>query len=140
MTGTIALSPLMRASLNGGAVPVQTIGRDVTEGPLLHGHGIDSAYVETVWLPVIGPTAWCMARHLRRRLETAATNTVVLGFDATLHEFGAAVGVKAPVAAKAIQRLARFGLVVIDDRAVRVPLRWPDVPPMLLWRRHKEVS
>lgn len=77
-----------------------------------------SAYVEGVWLPVLGPTAtW-----LLRRLVAVSTGTATF-HEIDLAKLGQAVGLsfssrRADRVLEAIGRLERFGVAVIDGTGV----------------------
>jgi hypothetical protein len=78
---------------------------------LAHGRfGPDDAYVEAVWLPVLGPASFVVWR----RLAVDATSTP--GFDTSLERLAAAAGLGSARGtqsgiARALRRLERFGLL-----------------------------
>jgi hypothetical protein len=78
---------------------------------LAHGRfGPDDAYVEFVWLPVLGPASFVVWRRLAR--DAAAT----AGFDTSLERLAGAAGLGSARGsqsgvARALRRLERFGLV-----------------------------
>ena len=78
---------------------------------LAHGRfGPDDAYVEAVWLPVLGPASFVVWRRLAR--DAASTS----GFDTSLERLAAAAGLGSArgtqsCIARALRRLERFGLV-----------------------------
>ena len=88
------------------------------------GHAPRSVYVETYWLPILGPSAtWAM-----RRL-TAWLDATPDGYELSLSEFGRELGLGAGTARNAavvrtLARLVVFGLAEPrgDDFAVRVML------------------
>lgn len=69
--------------------------------PPFHAH-IDptSVTAEREWLPVIGPTAWCLARRLNIEGDRSWSWA----------ELGAAVGVSASIAQRSVHRLVMFRL------------------------------
>lgn len=76
-----------------------------------HGHPVRSEYVEVYWLPVIGPTALCIARRLGVLLDTANGDEVCVN----LHDLSKMMGLSMTKGehspfGRAINRLARFGL------------------------------
>jgi hypothetical protein len=93
---------------------------------LAHGRfGPDDAYIEAVWLPVLGPASFV----LWRRLARDAVKTP--GFGTSLQRLAAAAGLGSArgtqsAIARALRRLERFGLVRCgDDNLVVVRCRLP---------------
>lgn len=78
---------------------------------LAHGHfGPDDAYVEAVWLPVLGPAGFVVWRRLARQA------TSVPGVDTSLEQLAAATGLGSARGtqsgvARALRRLERFALL-----------------------------
>lgn len=75
--------------------------------PLDEWHLITSPYVETYWLPIVGPTPWVLARRL------VLTGAVAGWGESVTHDtdvLGRMVGVRLGQLNKAIQRLNWFGL------------------------------
>lgn len=93
---------------------------------LAHGRfGVDDAYVEAVWLPVLGPASFVVWRRLAR--DAASTP----GFDTSLERLAAAAGLGSSRGsqsgiARALRRLERFGLLgPAGDNLVVVRCRLP---------------
>lgn len=76
-----------------------------------HGYHVTSRYVETFWLPTLGPTAIWLLRHAAYR----ATDRQVRHLD----ELGACIGVNLHSIENTLNRLARF-----DCAVERSPLVW----------------
>ena len=103
------------------------------DDPIVESLGYDpeSDYVETYWLPVIGPTALWALRRLTRWLEDAPD-----GYPLTLAPFarelglGDGVGRTSPVV-RSLARLVAFGLADINGGQLMVRRK---VPPLA--RRH----
>jgi hypothetical protein len=78
---------------------------------LAHGRfGPDDAYVEAVWLPVLGPASFTVWRRLAHDAADAP------GLDTSLERLAATVGLGSARGtqsgiARALRRLERFGLV-----------------------------
>lgn len=85
------------------------------------GYSMDAEYVETFWLPIIGPTATWLARRLA---QIAANNEPT---EVPLIPLAAAIGIadaklgKNDTLSKAITRLRVFGIVRFLDDPIRVP-------------------
>jgi hypothetical protein len=94
----------------------------------------DDAYVEAVWLPVLGPASFVVWRRLA--LDAAATP----GFDTSLERLAAATGLGSARGtqsgiARAMRRLERFGLVRhAGDSLLVVRCRLPFASPRQLER------
>jgi hypothetical protein len=91
--------------------------------PVVDEHGVDprSAYVETYWLSVIGPTAtWIMRRFAAGFDEEPSGFTVDLDHTATSMGLSYAKGAHSPFG-RALQRCVMFGLAhpLSDGFAVR---------------------
>lgn len=72
-----------------------------------HGHRVDSEYVETFWLPSLGPTATLMLRRVG--MWVLAGPVVVDDIDGFYRAFGVAgTGNNSP-GRRALDRLTRFG-------------------------------
>jgi hypothetical protein len=87
--------------------------------------GPDDAYVEAVWLPVLGPASFVVWHRLAR--DAASTP----GFGTSLERLAAAAGLGSPRGtqsgiARALRRLERFGLLRRgDDNLVVIRCRLP---------------
>ena len=66
------------------------------------GHSMDSRYVERFWLPLIGPTSWCMARNL---LSGPSEGLV------QLDQLGSELGCNEVTAMRTLVRLERFQIL-----------------------------
>lgn len=91
------------------------------------GHNLRSAYVETFWLPVIGPTSIALVRHLGIRFAAQRA-----GLDLDLAECAAALGVGAPVGRnspinRTLNRLVQFDVAVLADDRLLVRTALPEV-------------
>ena len=111
------------------------------------GWDLNHPYVETFWLPVIGPTSTLMLRYVGHNAQTSEYTK----FDTTelatcLGLGGGGTGRNGPVA-KTIKRLTRFGLTSIDsasdtsDMLVTVMPRVPTVKESLRskWPEHLRI-
>lgn len=88
----------------------------------IHGHHVASEYVETFWLPTLGPSALLMLRLLAKRLEASAGEPVVYGMAdlAVSLGLGPGVGPNSTVV-RTVERLVRFGVAyVLADGSVAV--------------------
>lgn len=86
-----------------------------------HGHRMDSWYVETFWLPVMGPTPLWAARRLAAYVESAG------GGDLPTAAFARELGLgKAPTMRvtdplpRAVTRLRLFGVARLDGHTLTV--------------------
>lgn len=48
-------------------------------------HHVTSEYAETFWLPLVGPSVWCLARIFARQTGTVVYSTDLLGHVVGLH-------------------------------------------------------
>jgi hypothetical protein len=95
------------------------------------GHEPRSVYVESFWLPILGPSAVMAARHLSARLEDAPEGVrVPLAVLARQLGLGAGTGRNAPLI-KSLARLTIFGLAVPEGGVYALRLAFPP-----LARRH----
>ena len=83
----------------------------------LHRH--DHPYVDAVWLPVLGPAAYVVWRHLARLVDRSAHTTT------SLQELAAATGLGPPQGRQSpfnrtLRRLDRFNVVEIRDECLVV--------------------
>ena len=98
------------------------------------GHDPRSAYVERYWLGVLGPTATWLVRRLADRLDEEPD-----GFDLDLGALAAELGVghregRHTPFLRTLQRCARFGLVEIRPRSLRVRRHLPPLTSFQLER------
>src|SRR5262245_36841825 len=96
------------------------------------GYDPRSRYVETFWLPTLGPTAVLLLRHLADRFDRAA-GSIELTVSHTSHALGLGQrdGSSSPIV-RTLGRLAQFDLAC-DDGAGTVAVR-RNLPPVN--RRH----
>ncbi|MEW6473156.1 MAG: hypothetical protein AB1679_12870 [Actinomycetota bacterium] len=95
------------------------------------GHDPRSAYVESFWTPILGPSAVMAARHLSARLEDSPEGvTVSLAVLARQLGLGAGTGRNAPHI-KSLARLTVFGLARTEGDVYALRLAFPP-----LARRH----
>ena len=108
------------------------------------GHDPRSSYVERYWLGVLGPTATWLVRRLAERLEVEPD-----GFDLDLAALAAELGVghrqgrNAPFL-RTLDRCARFGILEVRSRSLRIRRRLPPLTnhqlerlPLHLRRAHE---
>lgn len=111
-----------------------------------NGWNLTHPYVETFWLPAIGPTAMLMLRFVGRHVTTAHYKV----FDPA--EVGICLGISASSGrnspmAKTVKRLTYFDLAVIDsgdddtNYRVTIPAAVPEVPARLhrKWPEHLRI-
>jgi len=91
------------------------------------GHDVDSSYVESYWLPILGPSATWMARRLVSRLYAQGSF-----IEVPLVELSTSIGLghgtarNAPIV-RTLTRLVEFGLAVTGGSAYAI---WPCFPPL----------
>lgn len=102
------------------------------------GHDPRSLYVETFWLPTLGPTAVVLLRHLARRFETQLMAgdpdtriEMTVGATSQALGLGPRDGSSAPLR-RTLERLGQFDLVVGDNDGGLAVRRY--LPPVR--RRH----
>lgn len=92
------------------------------------GHPVRSEYVETYWLPILGPSAVLAARRLVDWLDTEPD-----GFDLPLGEFSRSLGLggslanHAPVV-RTLARLVDFGMAATGGSAHAIRRMAPPLP------------
>ena len=96
-------------------------------------NGVDARgmYVETYWLPILGPSTIIVARRLTAMLAEGEASTF------GVHDFGLTVGLTSTNRVKAaLVRPAHFGIGSFNREAalLRMPLRWPTLPGRLRGR------
>lgn len=99
-------------------VQPSTMIRVVIDSDPTNGHDIESAHVEQVWLPILGPTAMLLARRLLR-----APHDIT---DYGLADLAHWLGVGYRKIDVALSRLDRFGPVYRFDDEVVIPRLWAD--------------
>lgn len=87
-----------------------------------HPHPLGDAYCENEWLPIIGPTAYLLARKL-----------LLGGHEQAAARVAKSLGVGENKLLAAVNRLERFGLATVTDGGygtvnVSILDRWPDAP------------
>ena len=97
------------------ALPVRSWSDPVVE---THGYPIDSRYVETFWLPILGPSAtWA----LRRLARIAATNDMTISVTELARALGLGTGTgRTSMIARTLSRLVMFGMARWDGQALAV--------------------
>jgi hypothetical protein len=89
------------------------------------GHEASSPYVETFWLPILGPTATLLWRRLARHLD-ASPEGVELDLPSTARALGVRDGAGRPTRLRrALARLMRFELARPSGEALAVRRRLP---------------
>jgi len=88
-------------------------------------------YVETYWLPILGPSAVLAARRIADWLDPKPA-----GVHIELVEFGASLGIGAGTGRhtqinRTLGRLIDFGMARITGDHLEVHTIWPPVPPGL---------
>ncbi len=122
------------------------LGFDPAIDPI--GHDVRSSYVETYWLPILGPSAIWAARRLVDWLDTAPG-----GVEVPLAPFGRSLGLGAGAAknspiVRTLARLAEFGMAAIDDESYAIRRCFPPLnsrqlnrlPSYLAQRHHAELE
>ncbi len=98
------------------------------------GHDVDSAYVESYWLPILGPSATWIARQLVRRLYTQGSF-----IEVRLEELSTSIGLghgtarNAPIV-RTLTRLVEFGMAATGGTAYAIRPCFPSLPARLLER------
>lgn len=95
------------------------------------GHDPRSRYVETFWLPTLGPTAVLLLRHLADRFDQRAGEGIELRVAVTSQALGLGHrdGNASPIV-RTLGRLAQFNLACDDGRGtVAVRRRVPPINP-----------
>lgn len=96
------------------------------------GHDPRSVYVETFWLPTLGPTSLLLMRHLAHRLDSQPEGIeLAIGETAQALGLGHRDGSSSPVL-RSLGRLEQFDLACADGRGTVAVRR--NVPPVN--RRH----
>jgi hypothetical protein len=96
-------------------------------------HGPDDAYVDDLWLPVLGPASWVTWRHLARLLRQPGTATVTLADLAAATGLGTRQGKQAPIN-RALRRLEAFKLAQCGFGGIAVRAKLPDITDRQLAR------
>jgi len=96
------------------------------------GHDPRSAYVETFWLPTLGPTALLLLRHLATKFDERAGAVELTVADASIAlGLGERAGNSSPIV-RSLARLETFDLACSDGRGTVAVRR--NLPPVN--RRH----
>jgi len=104
----------------------------IVEWPsLAAGHPVASSYVETFWLPILGPSALLVGRRLGDWLDETAGETVV-----DLVDLGASIGIGTGTGRhtsinRTLIRLCDYSLARIEGDHLEVRTVWPDLPPRM---------
>lgn len=102
-------------------VEYQRGGKAAARHNAAHHFEVQSAYVETLWLPTVGPTAYVVARRIDSTLAVAGAQ----GFQMDTDEWASALGVAGSVLIKAMDRLAMFRLGVFEGPVFTFSRWWP---------------
>jgi hypothetical protein len=93
------------------------------------GHDVRSSYVETYWLPLLGPSALWAARRLGVWLEADPA-----GFEVPLESLSRSLGLgrgtgrQSPIV-RTLARLAHFGMANADGFTYAARRRFPSLTP-----------
>ena len=114
------------------------------------GHDVRSSYVETFWLPILGPTAIWVNRRLADWLDASPSSD---GIEVPLAELGLSLGISGRVSrhsplVRTLVRLVDFGVAAMGGSTYGVrstfaplPLRLlRNLPPSLLERHALELE
>jgi hypothetical protein len=114
----------------------------------IHGHPVDSEYVEWFWLPVLGPSAIWMLRRMVLESERIGRQVLDLSHSDMSAAIGIQTGPDGPPRSwfRVLGRLERFRVTTeLDGGVVRFPTHLPDLSthqrerlPDLLRARHGE--
>jgi len=96
-------------------------------------HGPDDAYVDELWLPVLGPASWVTWRHLARLARQFRPATVTLADLAAAVGLGTRQGKQAPIN-RALRRLEIFKLAQCGPGVIAVRAKLPDITERQLAR------
>ena len=96
-------------------------------------HGPEDAYVDELWLPVLGPASWVTWRHLARLVRQPGTSTVTLVDLAAATGLGTRQGNQAPIN-RALRRLESFKLAQCGPGVIAVRAKLPDITERQLAR------
>jgi hypothetical protein len=96
-------------------------------------HGPDDAYVDELWLPVLGPASWVTWRHLARLVGQPGTSTVTLVDLAAATGLGNRQGRQAPIN-RALRRLESFKLAQCGPGVIAIRAKLPDITERQLAR------
>ena len=91
------------------------------------GHDVTTAYVETFWLPVLGPSSTLLLRWCARRLPEHPGGLTVAVADVAAHLGLGRSGSRNGPVLRSLARLCRFGLARELDGGFEVR---PHVPPL----------
>jgi len=98
------------------------------------GHDVDSHYVESYWLPILGPSAIWVARQLLSRLYAQGSF-----IEVPLVELSTSIGLghgtarNAPIV-RTLTRLVEFGLAATGGSAYAIRPCFPPLPARLIER------
>ncbi len=97
------------------------------------GHDVSSDYVETFWLPILGPSAVWAARRLSGWLEESDEVEVELATLGGTLGLGQGVGRNAPIV-RTLGRLVMFNMAAIRGSSVAVRSAFPPLSVRYLGR------
>ncbi len=133
---------------HGARSPLQldTLSIRLEELDKASGWDLNHPYLETFWLPVIGPTSTLLLRYVGRHVRSSNYTVFDTSDVALCLGVGAGIGRHSPIV-KTVQRLARFDLArvdsVEDDPNLRLTVdsHVPPVPPgfQRKWPEHLRV-
>src|SRR5260221_6197613 len=87
------------------------------------GHDPRSRYVETFWLPTLGPTAVLLLRHLADRFDHSPDGVELVVADAScMLGLGQREGNSSPIV-RTLRRLSQFDLACEDPQSPTVAVR-----------------
>src|SRR5436305_11860335 len=93
------------------------------------GHDPRSRYVETFWLPTLGPTALLLLRHLADRFDRNPSGIeLALADTSSALGLGAREGASSPIV-RTLRRLEQFDLACADPHSDTVAVR-RTIPPV----------
>jgi hypothetical protein len=91
------------------------------------GHHCHSTYVETFWLPTLGPSAFLVGRCITTQFEKQGS-PITIGAD----QLSGWCGISAGQLNRSIERLSKFGLARIETDATLIRAWWPTAPHVTL--------
>ena len=114
--------------------PLPLVIEVVLQEPEVDWYDLTDIYVETYWLPAVGPTCWAVARRMFH-VGVAAGYAELVEHETEI--LGRMVGVGVSQLSSALWRLTRFGLSdwlrIGDVPLLSLRSTWPPLP-----RRHAD--
>lgn len=122
-------SPSAQAVAEGWLAGRDLIPAIAWEDPMLTiAHDASSEYVETYWLPFLGPSATLALRRLAAGLRTAPVSGMWVPLEPFAHSLGLQGTTAHHVRARrTLARIVRFGLANVDDDVLAVRTRIPSL-------------